>query len=86
MTVLGLGCIPTASSVVSHMSNQKEDTMSKQTRILTGAAVAGIVAAAARRLAPKAHEACRAGCGSACGHTTEDTAPDTTVREVQHAA
>jgi len=73
-----------ASSVVSHMSNRTEDTMRKPTRILTGAALAGIAAAAAHRLVPKAHEACR--CGSSCGHTTGAAAPDTTMGEVQHAA
>ena len=60
--------------------------MRKQTRILTGAALAGIAAAIAHRLIPKAHEACSAGCSSACGHTTRDAASDTTIREVQRAA
>jgi hypothetical protein len=60
--------------------------MSNQTRILTGAAVAGIAAAAARRLVPKAHAACRARCGNVCGGSTREAAPDTTMRAMQHAA
>jgi hypothetical protein len=62
--------------------------MSKSTRILTAAAVAGVGAAVARRLGPRAHEACQAGCGRACGpgHETSDAAGETTTREVQHAA
>ena len=54
------------------MSKRTEDTMSKSTRILTGAAVAGAAVIAARKLGPKAHEACMARCGpgscaGACG-------------------
>ncbi len=40
--------------------------MSKSTRILTGAAVAGAAVVAARKLGPKAHEACMARCGPGC--------------------
>jgi len=69
------------------MSNRtEEDTMKKSTRILTGTALAGVAAVVARRLGPRAHEACRADCGRACGQTTEDVASRTTMREVQHAA
>jgi RNA polymerase sigma-70 factor (ECF subfamily) len=74
------------SSVVALMSNRMEDTMSKRTRILTRAALAGVAAAVARRLVPRAHEACRAHCGGACGPAADRGASQPITREVQHAA
>jgi hypothetical protein len=58
--------IPAGLRVVSPMSKRTEDTMSTSTRILTGAAVAGAAVIAARKLGPKAHEACMARCGPGC--------------------
>jgi len=48
------------------------------------AALAGVGVLIARRLAPKAHHACRAGCSQLCAHGCGNGAHKATA-EVQHA-